>query len=419
MKSLWENFRLELRASFRSKAFALLLLATLAWMLGIPSVLHDDGTASGAYVMRVRYTLGVVFALVLVTLSASGAGTLAKDRVAKRLQLSLVRPVRHWTIAFGRLAALVVVGASVLALAATILFFQIGRGRSCDHVLSPHFRPAREVARENLTALLENPQNELLRQKLAEQGESIFLDYLTTRVMGDYQVVKPGESAEWTFDTSSIDPSDEVSISMRMTDLWGLSESVTGVFELGERRGEISEISASLAKLTLSQGKADGKLVFHNTGMYPMRIYARRDIKLLVKADAFGWNLMRIWLVMTAILSFALSVAIFLGATLSRSVAIFSVLAMVVLMSITPVIIEDYPDPTQMTRVDRMGYYMTEFSSLITRPMTAYSPISDLENEACLEYGVLARALAVNGLLFPLVFSFISGLVMVRKQDGI
>lgn len=419
MKSLWENFRLELRASFRSKAFALLLLATLAWMLGIPSVLHDDGTASGAYVMRVRYTLGTVFALVLVTLSASAAGTLAKDRVAKRLQLSLVRPVRHWTIALGRLAALVVVGASVLALAAAILFVQIGRGRTCDHVLSPHFRPAREVAREILTAQLENPQYEEFRKAVAEQGESIFLDYLTTRVAEDYQVVNPGESAEWTFDTSSIDPSDEVSVRVQMTDLWGRSESISGVFELGERRGEISDLSETLVKLPLSPGQAGEKLVFHNTGKDQMRIYARRDIKLLVKADAFGWNLVRVWLVMMAILSFALSVAIFLGATLSRSVAIFSVLAMVVLMSLTPVIIEDYPDPTQMTRADRVGYYMTEFSSLVTRPMTTYSPIGDLENEACLEYGVLARALTVNGIFFPLVFSVLSGLVMVRKQDGI
>ena len=112
MRALFEIYRLELLSFARSKAMALLVAFTAAWMVALPLVLHDDGTAEGAFQLHIRYSLGVVFSVIAVSLVAAAAGTLAKDREAKRLQLSMVRPVRHFSIALGRILAVTSCGAA-------------------------------------------------------------------------------------------------------------------------------------------------------------------------------------------------------------------------------------------------------------------------------------------------------------------
>ena len=111
MKAFREIFRLEWRALVRSRAFALMLVASVAWMFAVPHLVKDDGTAAGAFELNVRYSIGVVFALVLVSLASSAAGSLSKEREARRLQLTLVRPVRHFVVALARMFALVSAGA--------------------------------------------------------------------------------------------------------------------------------------------------------------------------------------------------------------------------------------------------------------------------------------------------------------------
>ena len=93
MKALWNIIKLELLANLRSRAFFLLTSASVLWMLVMPSVVKSDGTDEGARQLYVHYSLGGVFALVLVSLAAAAAGSLSRDRAAKRLQLTMVRPV--------------------------------------------------------------------------------------------------------------------------------------------------------------------------------------------------------------------------------------------------------------------------------------------------------------------------------------
>ena len=54
-----------------------------------------------------------------------------------------------------------------------------------------------------------------------------------------------------------------------------------------------------------------------------------------------------------------------------------------------------------------------------TSPLRVYSPISDLESTTCIEWRTVGRSLGLNIVLLPLVLSWLAGLVMVRKQDGI
>ena len=93
MISFWRIFWLEFTGFVRSKALALLVAASVLWMVGLPFVLKGDGTADGARELYVHFSLGGVFVLLVVALLASATGSLAREREAKRLQLTLVRPV--------------------------------------------------------------------------------------------------------------------------------------------------------------------------------------------------------------------------------------------------------------------------------------------------------------------------------------
>ena len=48
MRKFVEIVLLELRSLVRSRTLAMLVVATVAWMLGLPHVLKGDGTAEGA-----------------------------------------------------------------------------------------------------------------------------------------------------------------------------------------------------------------------------------------------------------------------------------------------------------------------------------------------------------------------------------
>ena len=158
MISFLRIFWLEFTGFVRSKTLALLLAASVLWMFGLPYVLKGDGTAEGARELYVHFSLGGVFTLLVIALLASATGSLAREREAKRLQLTLVRPVRHALIVLGKILAHVAVGAVVLALACGILALRTDVGRPCNHVLSPILPTPREEAKAMYESYMKDPE---------------------------------------------------------------------------------------------------------------------------------------------------------------------------------------------------------------------------------------------------------------------
>ena len=170
---------------------------------------------------------------------------------------------------------------------------------------------------------------------------------------------------------------------------------------------------------TAEEPSAPDVLTLANDGKLAISLCPYRDLHLLVKADAFGWNVFRAWAVLTGLLSVVIAFSLFLGSCLSRSVAIFSVVSLLVISTVSPTLVEDYPDPTGMTWLDRVSMRLTDFAVSATSPLSVYSPISDLESTTCIEWRTVGRSLGLNVVLLPLVLSWLAGLVMARKQDGI
>ena len=117
----------------------------------------------------------------------------------------------------------------------------------------------------------------------------------------------------------------------------------------------------------------------------------RKDINLLVSADAFGWNLLRAYVVLLAILAFIVSVGMFLSAGLGRPVAMFVAFVTLIVSEMSPSVVAQYPDELETKIVDRIGLYITRFAAEATRPVSAAAPLEALAQDECVEPATVAR----------------------------
>ena len=419
MISFWRIFWLEFTGFVRSKALALLVAASVVWMLGLPFVMKGDGTADGARELYVHFSLGGVFTLLVVALLASATGSLAREREAKRLQLTLVRPVRYAVVVLGKIFAHVAVGALVLAVACGVLAFKTDLGRPCSHVLSPVLPTPREEARQMYESYMKDPNTP---EQVKRTKKEIVLRLLENRAVDRYEAVETNATMTWKFDSRSLFPVPRsLAVRMRFTNQYEMRQDIRGVFTFGDCRGVVSNITQAVLTVPLTARTLDGRretgeLVFENQGTSALMFRPRKDINLLVPADAFGWNLLRAYVVLVAILAFVVSLGTFLSAGLGRPVALFVAFVTLIVSEMSPSVVQQYPDELETKLVDRIGLHITRFAAEVTRPVSSSAPLEALAKDERVESEAVWRLAAADFLLLPLILSLLSAVILPRKQ---
>ena len=420
MISFWRIFWLEFTLFVRSKALALLIAASVLWVSGLPLVLKGDGTADGARELYVHYSLGGVFALLVIALLASATGSLAREREAKRLQLTLVRPVRYTLVVLGKILAHVAAGALVLAVACGALALRVGLARPCNHVLSPVLPSPREEAKAMYESYMKDPGTP---EAVKRTKKEIVLRLLESRAADRYEAIQTNATTTWRFEGSSFAKAteDKLAVRMRFTNQYEMRQDVRGTFTLGDYRGVVSNITQAvltvpLTRMTLDGRRETGELSFENQGTSALMFRPRKDINLLVPADAFGWNLVRAYIVLVAVLAFVVSLGVFLSAGLGRPVALFVAFVTLVVSEMSPSVVQQYPDELETNLADRIGLHITRFAAEVTRPVSSAAPLEALAKDECVEPVEVLRLAAADFLLVPLLLSLLSALVLPRKQ---
>ena len=421
MTSFWRIFWLEFTGFVRSKALALLIAASVLWMFALPFVMKGDGTADGARELYVHYSLGGVFVLLVVALLASATGSLAREREAKRLQLTLVRPVRYMLIVLGKILAHVAVGALVLAIACGTLAFKTDLGRPCNHVLSPILPTPREEAKAMYESYMRDPETP---EAVKRTKKEIVLRLLENRAVDRYEAIRTNATATWKFDSSFLIPhSSSLSVRMRFTNQYEMRQDVRGTFTLGDYQGVVSNITQAVLTIPLTFKTSQTfqtsqtSLSFVNEGKSALMLRPRKDINLLVPADAFGGNLIRAYVVLVAILAFVVSLGVFLSAGLGRPVAMFVAFVMLIVSEMSPSVVEQYPDELETKLVDRIGLHITRFAAEVTRPVSAAAPLEALAKDECVEPPAMLCLAAADLIAVPLLLSLLAALILPRKQD--
>lgn len=420
MNSLWRLFSLEFLALIRSRTLLLLTLASVAWMFAVPHILVGDGTSEGARQMFLKYSLGGVATLLSICLLASATGSIARERAAKRLQLTLVRPVPYFTIALAKTAALVSAAALVLALACLIALAHEGPARPCRHVLSPVLPSPRTEAEEMYQAYMESPDTP---DAVKKAKRDVVLRLLERRAIDHYQTIPTNSAAVWTFklDEKMAAKTAAPSVRLRFSNTYNTRDDVSGVLTFNNFTGHFNNITQAILEVPLSptnETAAAHTLTFFNNGHSAVMLRPRADIQLLLPADSFAANLLRAYLEWVGLLTLLISFGVFLGAGLGRAPALFTAVVVLLVSEVSPSIIEVYPDELETKRADRIGLVITRFAADATHPLSALAPFTKLAADEAIEWNDLARATTMNIIVLPLLFAFLSALVMPRKEEG-
>lgn len=416
MKKFLSIVALEMKAIVRSGMFASLCAVSVLWMIVSPYLLKGDGTAQGARELYVRFSLGGVFVLAAVTLIAAATGSIARERAARRLQLTLVRPVGRFSVALGKVISYSLSGAAVMLLSALVMLANTDPSVRCDRVVAPVLPSPAEEARAMYETFMNDPSTppEVKRAK-----KSVVMRLLTQRAVDHYQTVPTNDPVRWSFKLPS---SGELSVRMRFTNQFDMRQDLLGRFVYGGKTVAVSNITQAILKVPLGaqarlSGGAAEELEFCNLGKTALMLRPRKDLHLLISADAFGFNLMRAWLELSAILTLLVAFGVFLSSGLGRPVALFVALAVLLSGEVSPSVISQYPDELETKTVDRIGLYLTRFSAEITRPFSSLSPLQSLSRDECVELGEVVRVLLVNCIAVPALFCLLAAYLMPRKQD--
>ena len=390
MRKFAEIVMLELRSLVRSRTLAMLVVATVAWMFGLPHVLKGDGTAEGARELYLRFSLGGVFVLTVIALLSSATGSLARERVAKRLQLTMVRPVRCFVLVLGKAVAHMAVGAVVLLTACAALALEVGLSAPCYHVLSPVLPSVKEEAAAMYEAYMKDPQTP---EAVKKAKKEVVLRILAARAVDHYQSIPTNEVTSWRFPKFHPQGTD-LRVRMRFAAQFDTRQDVRGRFTLGDWAAPVSNITQAVVTVPLS----------------PSRVSEG-------PADAFGFNLLRAFLVLLAILSLVVSFGLFLSAGLGRPVALFVALVTLIVGEMSPSVLEQYPEELGANVTDRIGLFITRVAVEATSPISSATPLESLANDECVEPKAVVRSLVLDAVALPLILAFLSALVIPRKQE--
>ena len=120
---------------------------------------------------------------------------------------------------------------------------------------------------------------------------------------------------------------------------------------------------------------------------------------------------------MVSVLAFVAAFGIFLGAGLSRPVALFTAIVMLAVSEMSPSVVEQYPDQLETDRIDRRGLAMTRLVERGTKSVSSLSPLSSLSDGDCVETGDATETFALDFLVLPVVLCLLSGFLVRRKQE--
>ena len=318
MISFWRIFSLELKTLWRTRVLPVLAIVSIVWMAGY----------SAEREVYIRYSLYIEMAIVVSALLFHACGSFASERAAKRLQLTLIRPVRRLSIYFGKVLAIVFAGAVVLALALAVLLAKVDRSVSCQHVFSPVLPSPREEAEAMYEVFMSDPETS---PEVKKAKKSEVLDLLEARAWEHYQTISPSNSVAWTFPTT-LNANEPVELRIKLTTMFDQREESRCLLRAGDFESVITNVTLSAMKYELRpKASIPAEVHFENHGSGKLMLRPRKDVQLLTPADGFISNLARAYLELVGILALIVMGGTLLSSFLSRPVAVFTAFVMLLL----------------------------------------------------------------------------------------
>ncbi len=417
------------RGLWRGKTLLSLLALTVAAHLLLPGLARSDGSAAGRLEMHVRLVCGAVAAIAYAAALAVACGSFSRDREDDLLPLMLVRPASAFSVAAGRWLAIVASVALMLALNAALLNASLSRSGHAPGDCWVHYAPALPPASVTAAKMMDGfLRSERTPDAVKRAPRAAVLSLLTAKENERYEVVRPGKTAVLPF---AVPGHDAITVRARFSTLYNIKEPLCGRFAYRASSGAVSNSTQAVLDVPLvpdaptlppefagmaadRPGRLD--LSFRNDGAGDVMFRPRRDIALLVRGDSFLLNSVRASVEMLSVAGLLAAFGLFLSASLSRPVALFTAAVLLAAAMAAPDAVAQFPDEFNATLGERAGLAISRAVSYLTSALSKVSPVSDLATGKAIGLVALLEAAVSDLVAWPAVFFALSAFGLKRQQ---
>lgn len=198
MRSVLASFVLGLRAPFRSRLVAAMLVLLGATILLLPTHLQSDGTSEGMLRMVLSWTLGPVSVLLGASTLWAACSSISGEIDGKRFLGTAVSPAGRFSVCLGRWLGLVVLDALLLFAALAGVYLQARRV-----VPDSDARVVRRLV-ETDPAGLEEETDRIFAYAFPNGVEQDRVPHIRTAIRADLEgsthlQIGPGQERHWSF----------------------------------------------------------------------------------------------------------------------------------------------------------------------------------------------------------------------------
>ncbi len=442
------------KAAFRYKLFWVIAVLMLAAVVGLPILVHDDGTAAGFAQILITYTLGAVTALLGLCTLWLACGTLARDVEDCQMQMVVVKPIARWQIWLGKWLGLVTLNAALLALAGVSVFCLLqwrAKGLPPKELakLKNEVLVARGSAKEgNHDADIENGTEQIFQERLKKlKSEGVNLEearkQIREQIKAYLQVVPPDGARGWLIrlGSAAAERLKDQPLSLRVkfnASEYNHPETFYAVFFAGVPqktkvwRSEVLSLAPdTFHEFTippnLFEPNGDLTIVFRNLNELPMLFSLDEGMEVLYAEGTFGGSFIRglgiilCWLALLAALGLAAS------SCLSFPVAAFVCLSILVMSLSSGTLSTVVEDKTIMgfdeeksakghSPVDVVAVPFFQGVLTIVNLVQQFSPVDSLSTGRDVTWAVLGKAVAEVVLLLGGILGLIGVFLFSRRE---
>ena len=445
---------LTIKAAFRYKLVVILMTLLVVAVVGLPSVIKHDGTASGFTQILLTYTLGSMTALLGVATLWMACGTLARDIEDCQIQMLAVKPISRWEIWIGKWIGIVVLNTILLTFAGvtiySIILWRAGNLSAKEQVI---LRNQVLVGRGTLKEPVEDIEPDVERYYQLMVKESPDFAKLTPKEgkkmlrekhLADLESVGPNFMRVWTLPLGSLaDKLRDKPLRIRMKfhssrptpqDIWACVWQVGPLDnpEVKQKRYEMRVQAGSFSEFVIDPnlyGK-DGvlRIEYWNYNNVAMLFPLEDGLEVLYPECGFGLNFMRGLAIILLWLGLLAAIGLAAGSYLTFPVAAFasiSILMVGLSSSVMDEVIKDgtlYPtnhEKIQETVAKPLDVVMVPLFKVLVRIIKLvedFSPVDSLSSGRSIYWSQLFMAFTQIGLLMTGFFSA-TGIILFYRRE--
>lgn len=425
-----------LRAALRSRIITSLLALLALLILFLPGLTRGDGTAAGEWRVMVAFPLtGAAIVLALSSLWA-GCAVFAGEIEAGRLQMTRIKPIRFLEIWIGHWLGLMLLNVFLAAVVWTAVTTRASAraaisqpgGQSPDR--RPHlvFKPDwmdPEAAARKLAEQLEQegvlpadtPPAELYREAM--------------RRIQAHHPLGPGQSITYPFVLDR--PLSREGIYLRLNLGYGVAwrREFKGKVVVGDRESG-REVSM---KLDTSDMETDRPIRIHAGPLMGARLLetrliadddperqavllGREAVSLSLPHGSLATNCIRSAVAIVGVLSVLTALGLLLGSLFSFPVASFCAVAVLLTALISRFVASQgfiwHGDEPSMMAL--FGNFIVRTADVMASPLNLWRPVAWLAGGTWIGGGVMARAIFLHCLLYPLVIALPAAFILRQRE---